>query len=186
MITFIRRSPDKRVFAAQTADRFGKRRAVAAARFELDKFSVRLALLFEIAVRGDVAVLQHKNLVAAFLDVAQQMRRQEYARPAAVADLSNKRDHAAARRRIEAVGRFVQDDQLAARARSPVRVWQAASSRASNCRPAGNELRPGRRKRELRVRVRARDSAGMPESSAISRTKWTHDILAINESRSGM
>src|SRR5688572_23737073 len=40
------------------------------------------------------------------------MRRQKYACPAAVANLANKRDHPAARRRIEAIGGLVEDDKL--------------------------------------------------------------------------
>ena len=102
----------QRVLASKSADRFDERRTVAAAGFELDEFAVRLAFFFEIAVGRDVAVLQHEYLVAAFLDVAEQMRRQQNACPSAVADLANKRDHPATRRRIEAVGRLVEDDKF--------------------------------------------------------------------------
>ncbi len=45
------------VLAAQIADGVDKRRAIAAARFDLYKFPVRFALLLEVAVSGDVTIL---------------------------------------------------------------------------------------------------------------------------------
>ena len=63
----------KSIFATEAADRFRERGPVAATQFELDKFPVRLTLFFQVAVRGNLAVFQNQDFVAAFFHVAQQM-----------------------------------------------------------------------------------------------------------------
>ncbi len=45
-----------------------------AARFHFEEAQIGAALLFQIAKRGDVAVLENQHLVAALFHVAQQVR----------------------------------------------------------------------------------------------------------------
>ena len=58
------------------------------------------------------ALIQDQNFLAGIFDVAQKMRTQHDLQPVAVADVADHADHALPRRRIEAVGRFVQNQQL--------------------------------------------------------------------------
>ena len=64
-------------FTAQPAHRLKK--AVALRDFEFQKLEVGLALFFQIADRGDAAIFQDQDLVAAFFDVAQQVGRDQHA-----------------------------------------------------------------------------------------------------------
>ena len=73
---------------------------------------------------------------------------------AGVADLPDQPEHALAGRRVEAVGRLVQEQELAGRGRSPGRAWPAASCPASRSRPCGSAPRPDRRRTAPRGRAR--------------------------------
>jgi hypothetical protein len=80
--------------------------------FQLDEAPVRAPLLFEIALVHDRAVLQNHGLVAHLLDVAEQMGADEHVHPLLLLHVGDELEHAPTRRRIEAVCRFVQHDQL--------------------------------------------------------------------------
>ena len=104
-----------RGLAAELLDGFGEELPFdAAARLQFQEAAVGAALLFQVAERGDVAVLQDQHLVAALLHVAQQVRGENQVQVAAVANLLDELDHARARRRVEAVGGLVQKQQLGA------------------------------------------------------------------------
>src|SRR6185369_8427816 len=90
--------------------RFNKSPAIAA-RFEFEKFPIRLAFFFEIAVNRDPPVLDNQYLFAALFNVAQKMRRQENVSLATVANLPDEFDHSLTRRRIKSVGWLVEKDQ---------------------------------------------------------------------------
>src|ERR1035438_8445286 len=99
-------------FAAEAADGVDEISVQFATRFHLQKTPVGAPLFFQVAERGDGAVLQNQDLIAAFLDVAQQVGRDDQVQIAAVANLLDQLNHAQAGRRIEAVGRLVQKQQL--------------------------------------------------------------------------
>src|SRR6185436_5848607 len=66
---------------------------------------------FQIALRGDAAALQNQYLIAALLDVVQQVRRKHDRRVAAVTNLANQFEHPHSRRRIQSVSRLIEKDQ---------------------------------------------------------------------------
>ncbi len=101
----------QRIFATEFRQRLDKLCLIAAC-FQHQELAIRLSLLFEVAVDGDLPVAKYQNLVAALFDVEQQVRRQDDVRLAAVANLSNQLDHSQSRRRIETIGWFVEKDQL--------------------------------------------------------------------------
>ena len=86
--------------------------AIVAGDLELDEGAVRPPLFLEIAVMDDRAVLHDHDLVAHLLDVAQQVGADEHVHALLVLHLGDELEHAPARGRIEAVGRFVEHDQL--------------------------------------------------------------------------
>ena len=59
-----------------------------------------------------MSVAQNDDFVAAFIHIAQQMRRDHDVHVAAVANLANQLDHAIARRRIQSIGRLVEEYQF--------------------------------------------------------------------------
>jgi len=99
------------VLAAELSHGLGETRARALG-LDLDEFAVGLALFLEVAVLRHLAVLEDQHLVATFLDVAKQMRGEDDAHVARVLDLLDQADHAPPVRRVEAVRRFVQEQQL--------------------------------------------------------------------------
>ena len=76
------------------------------------KRAVRPPLFLEIAVMDDRAVLHDHRLVAHLLDVAQQVGADEHVHALLVLHLGDELEHAPAGGRIEAVGGFVEHDQL--------------------------------------------------------------------------
>src|SRR6185295_8397416 len=69
------------------------------------------ALLLQIAVGGDAALLQDQHLLAALLDVAQQVGGEDEVDLAGVADVADQLQHALAGRGIEPVGRLVEKEE---------------------------------------------------------------------------
>src|SRR3954447_408511 len=100
-----------RHLAAEGFDGGGEGGLVAPPYLELEELAVRLALGFEVAVGGHPAVLEHQHLLAALLDVAQEMRGEYNVPLALVADVAHQLEHALAGRGVEAVGGLVEEDQ---------------------------------------------------------------------------
>ena len=92
--------------AAQRAHRLQK--SVALRDFKFQKLQIGFALFFQIAQRGDAPIFQDQDLVTAFFNIAQQMRRNQNADLAGVANLTHQLQHADTRFRIQAVGGLVQ------------------------------------------------------------------------------
>ena len=102
-----------RVFATERADGCGElRRCIA--RFELNELAVGAPLGCEVAIGRDAPALQDQNFVAGLFDIAQQVRRQQNVRRARIAHLADQLQHAIARRRVEAIGGFIEKDQTRA------------------------------------------------------------------------
>src|SRR5947209_19843684 len=81
-------------------------------RLKLQELAVEPPLLLDIANSGDVAVTQNDDLIAALIDIAQQVRRDHDVHVAGITNFLNELDHAGARRRIEAVGRLIKKYQF--------------------------------------------------------------------------
>src|SRR6185503_20150437 len=99
------------VLATEFRERFNEL-AVIAASFQHKKLAIGFTFFFEIAINSDLAVAEYQNLIAAFFNVEQQMRREHDLRMATVANLANEFDHSQTRRRIESVCRFIEKDQF--------------------------------------------------------------------------
>ena len=100
------------VWQPKPVDGFEEVAVVGAAGFDFEESQIGAALLLQVAESGDVAVFENQHLVAALLHVAQQVRGEDQAQVAAIADILNELDHAGARGRIEAVGRLVEEQQF--------------------------------------------------------------------------
>ena len=97
-------------FAAQTAHRFQE--TIALRDFQLQELKIGLALFFQIAQSSDPPIFQDQHLIAAFFNVAQQVRRDEHADFACVANLAHQLQHANAGFGIETVCGLVEQYQL--------------------------------------------------------------------------
>src|SRR5262249_21286087 len=76
--------------------------------------AICLSLLLQIAGDGDPAILDYQYLLAALLNVAQQMGRQKDVSLAAVPDLAYQVDHALTSRRVQPIGGLVKKNQTRA------------------------------------------------------------------------
>src|SRR5215467_2382326 len=84
---------------------------VVSACFHFEEPAIGPSLFLQIARDCDPAVSDNQNLFTAFLDVAQQMRREQDMGLAAVADFADEVDHSLAGGRVEPVSRLVQKNQ---------------------------------------------------------------------------
>src|SRR5277367_2427520 len=81
-------------------------------RFKLNEIAVGAALFFDIAQRGDAAVLEDKHFVAGLVDIAQQMRGDEKPDASLFANVLDDLHHALASHGVETVGGLVENEQL--------------------------------------------------------------------------
>src|SRR5258708_1706915 len=97
---------------AQSAD--GLDKTILVIDLQLEKLLVGLALLFQIAQRGNASLFQDQDLVTTLFDVAQQMRRDYDMHLARIANLADQLQHSLPGFRIEPVGGLIQRQQLGA------------------------------------------------------------------------
>src|SRR5258708_23745403 len=95
--------------AAQSADCVQE--AVLVAYFQFQEFQVGFALLFQVAERSDIAVVEDQHLVAKFFNVVQQVRRNQYVDFTGISNRAYQLQHALARFRIKTVGRLIEQQQ---------------------------------------------------------------------------
>ena len=95
--------------ASESRERRGEV-AVPAHGLELHEAPVRTAFRLEVAERGDPAVAEDEDLVAALLDVPEEVRREDDADLPRLPDLLDEPDHPLPRRRVEAVRRLVEEE----------------------------------------------------------------------------
>ena len=79
--------------------------------FELHEAAVGAALFFDVAERGDAPILEDEHFVAGLIDIAQQVRRDEKADAALLANLLDERDHSLPREWIQPVRGLVKYQQ---------------------------------------------------------------------------
>ncbi len=81
---------------------------------QLQELAVGAPFLHEVTDRRDLSIPQDQHFIAGFFHVAEKMRGKQQADIAGLSDFANEFDQALARRRIHAVGWFVQDEDFGA------------------------------------------------------------------------
>ena len=78
------------------------------------KSEVRAAFRFQITTRGNLSIFQNQHFLATLFDVAEEMRGDDQMNAAGVANLADQLDHAGTGRRVQSIGRLIEEQQLRA------------------------------------------------------------------------